>query len=694
VQEFERHKRALDLEFRIARHESLQNLARPLAERVESSRALGNLLYQGVDGRRTSHHVFHFEGAAGRFRVGDHVRLTRADATLLDAGLNVVIDELTGNRLVLRQAGREEDMLQPGISYVLDEKAPTWQPNYQRLSYALALAEYSRNPGDRLRALLDGTLVVANDVEDSISVPADLAGERAQLAFRYAMTRNVTAVQGPPGTGKTYLLARIARACVDQGLRVVLCCFTHRAINNALRAMVEAGIPPEKLGKVTGSDERDLPEGIAALDRKTYWAKPRAGFIAGMTVHAAFDPFGKPLNSTAFRSSDAPPDRAALDEQAFWPALDRYNRRIVETTRLPVDGALADVILFDEAGQLTIPMALCALPAATRAVFFGDHAQLPPINPGALRFDTHPSIFHLLADRYPQTLVRLNESHRMNQELCAFPADAFYDGDLRPGAAASGRELAISTSTRLDETGERVAADSARVVSAVARANDSTSEATSTGTDIGPIGASPYAALLAPKPASIFVEINHTGCAQESPLEAILAADIAFTLLVDHGLDPKTGLAILAAHRRQTNAIREAFQRLAGQRGISTTRTQRFLDDLLIDTVDRMQGQERDVILYSLTASDADTMDHEREFLFLPNRFNVAITRARKKLLVLGSRRFFHHLPHALLHAGWQGEEGVETKRMLAEANLFKQWYMAHRATKVDMTTRAQELAP
>jgi superfamily I DNA and/or RNA helicase len=64
---------------------------------------------------------------------------------------------------------------------------------------------------------------------------------------------------------------------------------------------------------------------------------------------------------------------------------------------------------------------------------------------------------------------------------------------------------------------------------------------------------------------------------------------------------------------------------------------------LIIDTVERLQGAERDVILFSLTTSDPDHL--ESPFLNNPNRFNVAITRARHKLVVVGSRVFFTRVP-------------------------------------------------
>lgn len=648
---FDAYKRSLDAEYRAQLQSALQMLELPVVERVEASRALAGLLYQGADGRRTAHHVFHYAGQAGRFRSGDFVFVSPAEpeprGVAVRDGVAGVIEGFEAGRVIVHVARSAQDTpFTPGVAYVVDERPPSWAPNYQRLSLALSLAEFSHSHGKRLDAMLEGRLAIT-DVDEPCEPPADLGGERAAEAFRRAVRRNLTAVQGPPGTGKTYLLARVVREFVRRDLRVVLCGFTHRAVNNALAAMLRAGVPPEALGKVAGGDESDLPAGVSLIDKREYWRAPRRGFVAAMTVYAAFEPFTQALYASARRTRTRLPEREQVDDATFWADLNRYNRDVVQTARLPESAALADVIVFDEAGQLTVPMALCGLAVAPRAVLFGDHAQLPPIGAAA---DTYPSIFHLVAERYPEARLRLNTSYRLNRALCAFPARAFYEGDLAAAPENANRTLA-------------------------------------------PFASDPaYARVFAPEPASVLAVVEHVGAGQVAPLEAALVADMAVCLWRDGGLSPAEGLAILSPHRRQNTAIRQALAAAAARRGVPQGEVDAFLATLLVDTVDRMQGQERDVILYSLTASDEATLDNEREFLFMPNRFNVAVTRARKKLVVVGSRRFFHHVPQDLRFARWQGAEGVQTRRMLDEANAFKRWYLEHRAEAVDLTAHAATL--
>jgi superfamily I DNA and/or RNA helicase len=125
---------------------------------------------------------------------------------------------------------------------------------------------------------------------------------------------------------------------------------------------------------------------------------------------------------------------------------------------------------------------------------------------------------------------------------------------------------------------------------------------------------------------------DHTTDEQQSAVEVEIITALATRLLLDDGLEAER-LAILAPHRAQNNAIaRRLRERLAPDAELP-----------VIDTVERLQGAERDVILFSLTTSDPDYL--ESPFLNNPNRFNVAITRARCKLVVVGSRAFFTRVP-------------------------------------------------
>jgi superfamily I DNA and/or RNA helicase len=260
--------------------------------------------------------------------------------------------------------------------------------------------------------------------------------------------------------------------------------------------------------------------------------------------------------------------------------------------------AFFDWVIFDEASQVVLPQALLSLIYGKgQYIFCGDVKQLPPVIRGRQTAEGEAlperSILAHLLDTYPADVhVRLNETYRLNRELCALPSRLWYDGDLQPAAgnAAARFERPVPPNPDHIDT------------------------------------------ILAPEHPVTLVLADHTTDEQQSAVEVEIIAALAARLLRDDGLEPER-LAILAPHRAQNNAIaRRLRERLSPGAALP-----------IIDTVERLQGAERDVILFSLTTSDPDHL--ESPFLNNPNRFNVAITRARHKLVVVGSRAFFTRVP-------------------------------------------------
>ena len=204
--------------------------------------------------------------------------------------------------------------------------------------------------------------------------------------------------------------------------------------------------------------------------------------------------------------------------------------------------------------------------------------------------------------------MRLNTTYRLNQELCELPSQLWYQDDLHPAAANATRRLELPVVRQPDLVD----------------------------------------AILAPQHPVTLVLADHTTDAQQSALEVEIVATLAARLLLDYGI-AGSRLAILAPHRAQNSAIAQRLAQLLAQRGERVTLP-------VIDTVERLQGAERDVVLFSVTSSDPDALDSP--FLNNPNRFNVAITRARHKLVVVGSRAFFTQVSHT--DAGLQAHYGFK----------------------------------
>jgi DNA replication ATP-dependent helicase Dna2 len=232
--------------------------------------------------------------------------------------------------------------------------------------------------------------------------------EAQNRAVRLAVDADdVALVHGPPGTGKTYTIARIVRALVDSGERVLLSAFTNRAVDNALEALRDQGFEDAvRVGTENGvrDDMMDL--------RLVQSGDPndRAAELRDAPVVA---------------STTATCGSRVMREQSF------------------------DVALVDEASQLTEPGTLAAVNLADRFVLVGDHQQLPPVV--RAENDLQTSLFERLHDEYPEASVMLDRQYRMAQRIQAFSSAEFYDGALRPatGTVAAQR---LSDLSGVDES--------------------------------------------------------------------------------------------------------------------------------------------------------------------------------------------------------------------------------------------------
>ena len=348
-------------------------------------------------------------------------------------------------------------------------------------------------------------------------------------------------IHGPPGTGKTYTIARLIRALVARGDRVLLTAFTNRAVDNALEALREQGFEDiQRVGTTTGIREDMLDVRL----EKAGDPQELAGSLRNAPVVAA---------TTASCGS------RVMREQEF------------------------DVAVVDEASQLTEPDALAALNRAERFVLVGDHEQLPPVvqaaDPGGeggvadeLAADNplSTSLFERLIEAYPEASVMLTRQYRMCQRIQAFSSAEFYDGALRP---ATGAVAAQSLSDLCDPE------------SLSAELRDSV-------TFVGPDG---------------------TRVGNTNPTEADRVAEIVEAYL-QAGVDPDA-IGVIAPFRAQ---VAEISRRV----------------DVTVDTVDRFQGSSKEIIVVSFVA----TGNLEGPLFEDYRRINVALTRAKKGLVLVGDR--------------------------------------------------------
>jgi DNA replication ATP-dependent helicase/nuclease Dna2 len=263
----------------------------------------------------------------------------------------------------------------------------------------------------------------------------------------------------------------------------------------------------------------------------------------------------------------------------------------LRTSRL--SGVEFETVIFDEASQITLPLAIMGMLAAKRFILIGDHKQLPPVfqtihhgNP-LLR----ESIFGLLAGRGFDTM--LSETYRLNTDLVEWPSRVFYNGELTPVPAVADRRIEYpNPPQRLAE-------------------------------------------ILDPHHPKVFLDLQHRNSTTHCQAEASIVVDLVHTLLMSGIAANEIG--IVAPYRAQGREIRDLLRKALPD---ATTRRQ-----IVTDTVERLQGQERDVVILSLTTSNPVFAADLAEFFFQPERLNVAVTRPRKKLIIVGSSHVLNAQP-------------------------------------------------
>lgn len=248
-----------------------------------------------------------------------------------------------------------------------------------------------------------------------------------------------------------------------------------------------------------------------------------------------------------------------------------------------------DIAIIDEASQMSIPLSIAAMCRTKKYIFVGDHKQLDPIIPKNTNNEMFAeSIFSRLARIYPNEINLLEISYRLNPKLIAIPNQLSYNN-----------LLSSDKTTKIDEK-EYHCKHYPEVLN-----NES------------------------------HILINHDVFDSQgrSPYEAILVAKIIEDLLSNQVDINEIG--VMSPYRAQVREIKKQVKKIIPKHYNNA------LETLFVDTVDSMQGQERNYIIYSMANSNPLESKHRLDFFYSPNRLNVAITRAIKKCIVIANYKIF-----------------------------------------------------
>lgn len=401
---------------------------------------------------------------------------------------------------------------------------------------------------------------------------------QSEAVTKSELTKNYFLIQGPPGTGKSFLLASLVLYGILSKKKIVVVAPTHMAVNNLLLKVAELFIDFFKeLSDAKFYITNSLYKCGQSYNSKNLFVlhnkeKIKIRNIQYLNIHS--------FNSWTIEDGEGHKVGLPMGYVIGMTPYALQSRR--------AKGLEFDELIIDEAGQMTIPIAMMSLVKYNKVIFAGDHKQLPPIIPENVENkELKHSIFEHLIRDYNSTM--LNVSFRMNDVICEFVSSLFYDGKLK--SHNGGKRLQTSL----------------------------------------------HEPIYSSENPIVFINNNDYG-RQFSKEESQKAIEIAKEYIKD-GISPNN-IAILSPFRAQCALMRKMLMPYF---------TKEVRDDLVIDTVDRMQGQERQIIIYSFTSGDVNYMKKMEDFLFNPNKLNVAFSRAKNKLLLLGNMQSMKLLDNKLI---------------------------------------------
>ena len=392
-----------------------------------------------------------------------------------------------------------------------------------------------------LRSPLDiGTQPFQQDGEESLA---------AALRVARLMNGGVLPVQGPPGTGKSFTGARMICELVKQGKTVGITANSHKVIRNLINKVIEAA--PE-----IGVDF-------------TCIQKPEQGNKEADGANLIF----AKTNDDVLGAISSANAKVAGATHFFWAKQDAFEA--------------VDVLVIDEAGQMSLANVLAVSQAAQTVILLGDPQQLEQPTQG-----THPdgtgvsALDHLLGGRQtiePEQGLFLAKTYRLHPEICAFNSELFYEGKLSSVEGCQ-NQVVVSESI-VSGSGMR------------------------------------------------YLPITHTGNTSASIEEAEAVKALVENIL-DHGAEwtdregaskPVTidDILIIAPYNAQVFEI------------------QQRLPNANVGTVDKFQGQEAPITIYSMATSSHSDAPRGMEFLYSANRFNVAISRGQCVAILVASPQVF-----------------------------------------------------
>ena len=415
--------------------------------------------------------------------------------------------------------------------------------------------------------------------------------------------KDVAIVHGPPGTGKTTTLVEAIRETLMRENQVLVCAQSNMAVDWISEKLVDRGINVLRIGNPTRVNDKMLSFTYerrfeAHPDYPHLWAIRKA--IRELRSHRKRgDGYHQKLESLKSRATEL---EIRINNELFGEARVIASTLVGAANRL-LDGQKFGTLFIDEAAQALEAACWIPLRRVSRVVLAGDHCQLPPTvkSIAALKAGLGKTLMERIVEMHPEAVTLLKIQYRMNDDIMRFSSNYFYGGQVESAPEVRFRSI-------LDMDIPMTWIDTSAFADSVS--NDNVSDGSAVG------------AFKEEFVGESFGRINKA----EAELTLLALQNYFEKIGKQRLLDERIDVGIISPYRAQVQYLRRLLMKHEYFKP--------FRRLISVNTVDGFQGQERDIIVISLVRSNDEG---QIGFLRDLRRMNVAITRARMKLIILGN---------------------------------------------------------
>ena len=399
--------------------------------------------------------------------------------------------------------------------------------------------------------------------------------------------KDVAVVHGPPGTGKTTTLVESIYETLRRENQVLVCAQSNMAVDWISEKLVDRGINVLRIGNPTKVNDKMLSFTYERRfeshpDYPQLWAIRKSIRQLRANHKRGDHSFHQKLERLKERETEL---ELRIRNQLFREARVIASTLVGSANRL-LDGMKFGTLFIDEAAQALEAACWIPMRRATRVILAGDHCQLPPTikSVAAMKGGLDKTLMQRIVERKPEAVTLLKMQYRMNEAIMRFSSDWFYHGEVEAAPMVKYRGiLDLDKAIEWKDT------------------SGDTSHEQFVGDNFG--------------------RINK----EEAQLTLLTLAEYFVRIGRQRIIDERIDVGIISPYRAQVQYLRHLIKR--------TDFYKPFRKIIAVNTVDGFQGQERDIIVISMVRSNEEG---QIGFLRDLRRMNVAITRARMKLIILG----------------------------------------------------------